>query len=51
MKRLIVAIAAVRAKLAEIELALEEGDEERALELVDEIEQTWREAIEETRHV
>lgn len=51
MKRLIAAIAAVRAKLAQIEVALEEGDEARALELVDEIEETWRETIEETRRV
>lgn len=51
MKRLIAAIAAVRAKLALIEALLEEGDEAGALEVVDEIEATWRDAIEETRRV
>lgn len=51
MKRLIAAIAAVRAKLALVEALLEEGDEAAALEVVEEIEAEWREALEETRRL
>lgn len=49
MKRLIAAVAAMRAKLALVEAHLEEGNEARALEVLDEATRDWQQAIEELR--
>lgn len=48
-RRLIAAIGVVRAKLALLEGRLEAGDDEGALELLDEIETTWADAVEEMK--
>lgn len=49
MKRLIAAIADLRAKLTLIEALLEEGRDERALEVLEEAFEEWTAALKELR--